>query len=133
MGDGFEHDRVAEHRQPRLEPIAKGFPSLANITSVGDRSLEVGLTVILDVAIRLLEGRRGQMTNDDQTRSPNEQTRAVWDDNATLWDEGMGEGNDFVEVLIWPATERLLALQPGERVLDIACGNGLYSRRLAAA
>jgi SAM-dependent methyltransferase len=44
----------------------------------------------------------------------------------------MGEGNDFVEVLIWPATERLLELQPGERVLDIACGNGLTSRRLAA-
>jgi 2-polyprenyl-3-methyl-5-hydroxy-6-metoxy-1,4-benzoquinol methylase len=44
----------------------------------------------------------------------------------------MGEGNDFVEVLIWPSTERLLALQPGERVLDIACGNGLTSRRLAA-
>jgi SAM-dependent methyltransferase len=44
----------------------------------------------------------------------------------------MGEGNDFVEVLIWPATERLLELQPGGRVLDIACGNGLTSRRLAA-
>jgi len=44
----------------------------------------------------------------------------------------MGEGNDFVEVLIWPATERLLELRPGERVLDIACGNGLSSRRLGA-
>src|SRR5262249_4620313 len=43
-----------------------------------------------------------------------------------------GEGNDFVEVLIWPTTEKLLALRPGERVLDIACGNGLTSRRMAA-
>jgi cyclopropane fatty-acyl-phospholipid synthase-like methyltransferase len=27
--------------------------------------------------------------------------------------------------------ERLLALQPGERVLDVACGNGVMARRLA--
>ncbi len=42
----------------------------------------------------------------------------------------MGEGNDFVEVLIWPATLRLLALQPGQRILDIACGNGLRASSL---
>ena len=59
-------------------------------------------------------------------------TRETWNENAAFWDERMGEGNDFIEVLIWPATERLLELQPGERVLDIACGNGLTSRRMAA-
>jgi 2-polyprenyl-3-methyl-5-hydroxy-6-metoxy-1,4-benzoquinol methylase len=62
----------------------------------------------------------------------NLETRAAWNANASFWDERMGEGNDFVEVLIWPATERLLELQPGERVLDAACGNGLTSRCLAA-
>jgi SAM-dependent methyltransferase len=62
----------------------------------------------------------------------NEEARSAWNENAAFWDGRMGEGNDFVEVLIWPATERLLELRPGERVLDIACGNGLSSRRLAA-
>jgi len=62
----------------------------------------------------------------------NEETKDAWNYNAAFWDERMGEGNDFVEALIWPATERLLALRSGERVLDIACGNGLSSRRLAA-
>lgn len=60
------------------------------------------------------------------------ETLQAWDANAAYWDEAMGEGNDFVNVLLWPATRRLLDLQPGERVLDIACGNGLYARRLAA-
>jgi 2-polyprenyl-3-methyl-5-hydroxy-6-metoxy-1,4-benzoquinol methylase len=68
----------------------------------------------------------------EDLRRANEQTREAWNENADFWDERMGEGNDFVEVLTWPAIERLLELQPGERVLDIACGNGLTSRRLAA-
>jgi 2-polyprenyl-3-methyl-5-hydroxy-6-metoxy-1,4-benzoquinol methylase len=62
----------------------------------------------------------------------NEETRQAWNQNAAFWDQRMGEGNDFVEVLIWPATQRLLEPQPGERILDVACGNGLTSRRLAA-
>ena len=72
------------------------------------------------------------MTREDLQRA-NEETREAWNRNAAFWDERMGEGNDFVEVLLWPATERLLDLGPGERVLDIACGNGLTSRRMAAA
>jgi len=71
------------------------------------------------------------MTAKDLKRA-NQETWEAWNQNAAFWDERMGEGNDFVEVLTWPATERLLELQPGERVLDIACGNGLTSRRLAA-
>jgi 2-polyprenyl-3-methyl-5-hydroxy-6-metoxy-1,4-benzoquinol methylase len=67
-----------------------------------------------------------------ELRRANEETRLAWNANAPFWDERMGEGNDFVEVLVWPATERLLELKEGEQVLDIACGNGLTSRRLAA-
>ncbi|MHC4162210.1 MAG: class I SAM-dependent methyltransferase [Planctomycetota bacterium] len=68
---------------------------------------------------------------DDLARA-NDEARRAWNRNAAFWDERMGEGNDFVEVLVWPAMQRLLALEDGERVLDIACGNGLTSRRLAA-
>ncbi len=37
----------------------------------------------------------------------------------------------FHKNLLFPATDRLLNLQAGERVLDIGCGNGLFSRRMA--
>jgi 2-polyprenyl-3-methyl-5-hydroxy-6-metoxy-1,4-benzoquinol methylase len=64
-------------------------------------------------------------------REDDEETRRAWDRNARFWDEKMGEGNDFFEILVWPATERLLAVRPGERILDVDCGNGLTSRRPA--
>jgi hypothetical protein len=50
----------------------------------------------------------------------NAEARHAWNQNAVFWDTRMGEGNDFVDVLIWPVTETLLALHPGERVLDVA-------------
>ena len=59
-----------------------------------------------------------------------QEVERVWNHNSAYWDEYMGEGNDFVDVLCWPAIKELLAVQPGQEVLDIACGNGLTSRRL---
>jgi SAM-dependent methyltransferase len=61
----------------------------------------------------------------------NDETRRAWDANACFWDEKIGEGNDFANLLCWPVLYALLAPQPGQRILDIACGNGLFSRRLA--
>ncbi len=59
------------------------------------------------------------------------ETRAIWDAKAAFWDARMGEGNAFQRVLVGPATERLLDVRPGELVLDVACGNGVFARRLA--
>jgi len=67
----------------------------------------------------------------DQDRDMEQRVRAIWDANAAFWDQRYGEGNDFQRQLIGPASERLLALQPGERVLEIACGNGAFARWMA--
>ncbi|BBI33494.1 class I SAM-dependent methyltransferase [Cohnella abietis] len=58
------------------------------------------------------------------------QTR--WDEIAEYWDDYMGEkSNRFHREIIKPQTERLLAVTEGKTILDIACGNGNFSRRLA--
>ena len=69
------------------------------------------------------------MTNSDEL---NRETRDAWDANAMLWDAHMGEeGNDFFRILQWPAIASFLDPQPADRILDVACGNGLTSRKLA--
>src|SRR5829696_9751521 len=76
------------------------------------------------------ESRLDRDEMDAQARLVDE-VRNVWDAKAAFWDERMGEGNAFQLELIGPAVERLLAVRPGEQVLDVGCGNGVSSRRLA--
>ncbi|MGB3653823.1 MAG: class I SAM-dependent methyltransferase [Rivularia sp. (in: cyanobacteria)] len=65
--------------------------------------------------------------------SINNQTREAWNATAQSWDERMGdEGNDFHKYLVRPAIEKLLQLKPGQKILDVGCGNGLTTRRLAS-
>jgi SAM-dependent methyltransferase len=64
-------------------------------------------------------------------KNANEKSRDAWDRNAAYWDSYIGEGNDYVEILLWPAIEKMIELKAGDKVLDVACGNGLTSRRLA--
>ncbi len=66
----------------------------------------------------------------DSTR--NDDVRAAWDTNAAFWDERMGEGNAFHLHLVEPNVLALLEIQRDERVLEIACGNGQFARKLTS-
>ncbi len=55
----------------------------------------------------------------------------MWDALAPYWDEQIQAGNTWQRDLIQPAVERLLRIAPGEVVLEIACGNGMFTRRMA--
>jgi ubiquinone/menaquinone biosynthesis C-methylase UbiE len=57
--------------------------------------------------------------------------RDVWNANAEFWDSRMGEGNTFHKTLIEPTQLRLLDIKPGQKILDVACGNGQFSRKMA--
>lgn len=61
-----------------------------------------------------------------------EDSKRRWEANADFWDEKMGEhSNQFHREIVRPDTERLLSITANEKVLDIACGNGNFSKRLA--
>ena len=74
------------------------------------------------------------MTTNNTPKNPqslHQETHDIWNQNAEFWDAYMQEGNAFQNILIAPAAERLLNLKPGEQVLEIACGNGNFARRIA--
>ncbi len=56
----------------------------------------------------------------------------AWEANAEFWDNYMGdESNFFHRDLVRPVTEKFLNIQAHDYVLDIACGNGNFSARMA--
>ncbi len=63
----------------------------------------------------------------------NQEGQVLWNQKAAFWDNLHGEhGNRFHQELVSPSVEAMLALQEGQQVLDVACGSGQMSRRLAA-
>jgi SAM-dependent methyltransferase len=60
-----------------------------------------------------------------------DEVRAVWDGLAPFWDERMTADATWQRRLIQPSVERLLQLRAGERVLEVACGNGEFARRMS--
>jgi 23S rRNA-/tRNA-specific pseudouridylate synthase/SAM-dependent methyltransferase len=55
-----------------------------------------------------------------------------WDQVAGWYDDLISSGSDHHEQTVLPGAERLLDPRPGERVLDVACGQGVLAARLAA-
>lgn len=64
----------------------------------------------------------------DTTRRANAEARAIWNRKAAWWDAHFGADGPL---FLLDAVERLLASEAGERILEIACGNGALARRLA--
>ncbi len=57
---------------------------------------------------------------------------AAWEENAAFWDEKMGnESNYFHRNIVRPNVEKLLNIKENDLILDVACGNGNFSERMA--
>ncbi len=60
--------------------------------------------------------------------------RAVWDRAAPIWEEFQEAGQDFSRDLVHgPALLRAIGPVAGLKVLDVGCGQGRFTRKLAAA
>lgn len=55
----------------------------------------------------------------------------IWNANAEFWDKRMGDGNDFHKMLVEPTQLKLLNIKQDDEILEIACGNGQFARKLA--
>lgn len=63
----------------------------------------------------------------------NKQSLTAWETNAAYWDSAMGStGNSYFRDLELPALEKLVVPKVGEIAIDLATGNGLVARWLAA-
>ena len=58
--------------------------------------------------------------------------KEIWNANAAFWDNRMGEGNTYHLVLIEPNQLEMLDIKKGDKILEIACGNGQFARKMAS-
>lgn len=68
----------------------------------------------------------------ENIKKTNEESLIAWETNADFWDNKMGDNsNTFHREIVRPRTELLLDINENDFILDIACGNGNFSKRLA--
>ena len=59
--------------------------------------------------------------------------KTSWEGVSDWYGSHLKKEDTFQERLVFPGAERLLAPKKGERILDVACGEGAFSRMLAKA
>ena len=56
----------------------------------------------------------------------------AWKTLAAWWDNDIEDGDPYHRCLIFPHVLSLLDIKPHQKILDLACGNGALSRKMAA-
>lgn len=64
-------------------------------------------------------------------RDSREASRTSWERVATWYGKHLEKNDTFQEKVVFPGAERLLSPAPGKRYLDIACGEGAFTRLIA--
>ncbi|MCH8156632.1 MAG: class I SAM-dependent methyltransferase [Nitrospinae bacterium] len=74
---------------------------------------------------------RSPRTGKAVSRSPRTGKPTLWDQASRWYDSLVGTGgSDYHRNILMPGAFRLLDVKPGRRILDLACGQGVFSRFL---
>ncbi|KAM6513254.1 hypothetical protein FALCPG4_015701 [Fusarium falciforme] len=71
------------------------------------------------------------MTSEQELRAYNFKNFESWNKISEYWDNVVADGNDMYLQLLLPTLEQLAHVRPGDKVLDLATGNGIVARKLA--
>ena len=80
------------------------------------------------------EGRKRQVKSTSRVskKKPGKKEVTLWDQASRWYDSLVGsQGTDFQKDIIMPGVLRLLGVAKNDRVLDLACGQGVFSRYLS--
>ncbi len=65
------------------------------------------------------------------SRTSSQRKQTLWDQASRWYDSLVGmSGSDYHQTIVMPGVLKLLELNAGRRVLDLACGQGVFSRFL---
>lgn len=79
-----------------------------------------------------VQTRRKPSSGKGTKKSPGRGSTA-WDQAARWYDALVGDhGSDYQKDIIMPGAIKLMNMKKGDRVLDLACGQGVFSRYLSA-
>ena len=66
-----------------------------------------------------------------KSRTSSQRKQTLWDQASRWYDSLVGmSGSDYHQTIVMPGVLKLLELKAGRRVLDLACGQGVFSRFL---
>lgn len=110
----LNHPATGQTRELESPPPPRFF------TLVGKKSPDIG------------EAQPKEAASNKSNPKPATVTSTGWDHVAAWYDKLVGEGqSDHHSAVIVPGALRLLDLQRGERLLDVACGEGVLARAAA--
>lgn len=115
-------------------PVPEGFYTLCGATPPR-REMREAVPVVGRAAAKKSTASEAARSKDSVGRKQGEgkDQNDSWDHVAGWYDELIGEhGSDHYREVILPGALRLIAPRAGQRVLDVACGQGVLARKLAA-
>ena len=93
---------------------------------------DIVFNILQDAILRKkIVPRRNTRKSIKTSRTSSGRKSTLWDQASRWYDSLVGmSGSDYHQTIVMPGVLKMLELKPGRRVLDLACGQGVFSRFL---